>query len=111
MVLYEFFYFFGTFVLITEPSAKCRRLRFPSSSIITTLDEYLMVSLGSSVAKVSNKKSLLTQRTSCIPLNQKKGNEINSSILQLKKERQIQTVLFNIILKFKKFQLFPILSS
>lgn len=57
-----------TFALRVEPSAKCRSFRVPCSSMRTTLELNLMVPLGSSFARASTSKLLLTQRISCCSL-------------------------------------------
>lgn len=57
-----------TLVLMMEPSAKCRTVTLPSSSMATILDEYLMVPLGSSFSSVCSRKSRFTHRFSCGPL-------------------------------------------
>ena len=57
-----------TLVFMVEPSAKCRTVTWPSSSMATILDEYLMVPLGSSFSSVCSRKSRFTERISCGPL-------------------------------------------
>lgn len=52
------------------PSARCKSIKEPDSSKETTLEEYLMVPLGSSSARASNNNFLWTQRTSCSTLLQ-----------------------------------------
>ena len=47
-----------------EPSAMCRSLTSPSSSMAAILEEYLMVPSGSSFSSVSSRKLRFTHRIS-----------------------------------------------
>jgi hypothetical protein len=58
------------------PSERCSILKKPDSSIATTFDKYLMVPFGSSLARASSNKCLLTQRTSRAPLHAIKTHNI-----------------------------------
>lgn len=66
--IYKFSCYF-TLVLKTAPSARFTSLNNPDSSTETTLEEYLMVPLGSSLSSASINKLLLTDRTSWPPLS------------------------------------------
>ena len=50
-----------TLVLMVVPSARWTIFEKPDSSIATTYDKYLMVPLGSSLARASNNNFLLAQ--------------------------------------------------
>jgi hypothetical protein len=58
------------------PSIRCSILKKLDSSIAATFDKYLMVPLGSSLARASNNNRLLTHRTSCAPLHVTKMHNI-----------------------------------
>lgn len=66
--IYLFSIFKFTIVFNMVPSARCTSLKKPDSSMQTTLEENLMVPLGSSFARASNSNFLFTHRTSWFPL-------------------------------------------